>query len=329
MNRSNRHSSPASVVIGVDVGGTKILIGFVDEDGIIHRSRRYPMVRTNQESTLSSIESAVDDFLRMPWDGPAPLAMGLGLVGQTDPATGIWIRAMNLQVYTPVPLGPQLSERYGLPVRIDNDVHAATLTELRLGAGREFGDFIYLNVGTGIACGIVCNGQLVRGAANYAGELGHMVVETDGDWCDQCGRRGCLEPIASGGGMLDHVRAGLVDYPDSLLHEPERSGHLTAGTIFEAADAGDPLAGAVAERAARALGVALVNLLNILNPEIVLLGGGVFRNRWGIARLRAYVAAKALPAAFQSCKGIVPSQFVDKVGLVGAASLAWEDRADR
>jgi glucokinase len=232
---------------------------------------------------------------------------------------------MNLGVYTPIPLGSQLRDRYGLPVRIDNDVHAATLAELHMGAGREFADFIYLNVGTGIACGIVCNGQLVRGAVNYAGELGHMVVETDGDLCDQCGRRGCLEPIASGGGMLDHVRAGLADHPDSLLHDSARSGDLTVGSIFQAADAGDPLASAVTERAKRALGTALVNLLDLLNPEIVVLGGGVFRDGWGVTRLRAHVAAKALPAASQSLKGIVLSQLrVDRVGLMGAASLAWE-----
>lgn len=316
------------VVIGVDVGGTKVLVGYVGEDGTVLRSQRYPMDRATQEYTLSSIESAVEDFVSTDWAGPAPVAMGIGLVGQTDPATGTWIRSMNLRVHTPVPLGPQLRERYGLPVRIDNDVHAATLAELRLGAGREYADFIYLNVGTGIACGVVCNGQLVRGAVNYAGELGHMVVETDGDLCDQCGRRGCLEPIASGGGMLDHVRARLADYPDSVLHAPARSGDLTVGTIFQAADAGDPLASAVTERAKRALGAALVNLLDLLNPEIVVLGGGVFRDGWGVARLRAHVATKALPAASQSLKGIVLSQLrVDRVGLLGAASLTWEGRS--
>ena len=317
------------VVIGVDVGGTKILVGTVGEDGTVHRSHRYPMDRASQERTLSSIESAIEDFVRVPWDGPAPLAMGIGLVGQTDPATGTWIRGMNLGVYTPVGLGSQLSERYGLPVWIDNDVHAATLAELHMGAGREYADFIYLNVGTGIACGVVCNGQLVRGAVNYAGELGHMVVETDGDLCDQCGRRGCLEPIASGGGMLDHVRARLADHPDSHLHEPARADRLTVGTIFQAADAGDALASAVAERALRALGTALVNLLNLLNPEVVVLGGGVFGDGWGVDRLRAYVAANALPAAAQSSKGIVPSPLrMDRVGLLGAASLAWEGQID-
>ncbi len=315
--------------IGVDVGGTKVLVGYVGKDGTVYRSRRYPMDRTTQESTLFSIESAVDEFVNSAWQGPKPVAMGLGVVGQTDPSTGVWIRAMNLRVDTPVPLAAQFSERYGLSVNIDNDVHAATLAELRLGVGREATDFIYLNVGTGIACGIVCNGRLVRGVANYAGELGHMVVESEGDLCHQCGRHGCLEPIASGGGMLDHVEARLADYPDSLLHEPARSGCLTVTKIFWAADAGDPLAGEIAERAMHALGVAVVNVLNLLNPEIVVLGGGVFSEGWGTSQLRAYVTAKALPAASRSLKGIVPSQLhVGMTGLLGAASLVWEDWAD-
>lgn len=152
-----------------------------------------------------------------------------------------------------------------------------------------------------------------------------MAVEPDGDLCGQCGRRGCLEPIASGGGMLDQVRAQLADYPGSLLHEPARSGRLTAGDIFGATDARDALARAIAERAIRGLGVALVNLVNLLNPQVIVLGGSVFSAGWGVDRLRAYVAAMALPTASGSLQGIVPSRLnVDRVGLLGAASLAWE-----
>jgi glucokinase len=313
------------VVVGVDVGGTKILVGCVGVDGAVHRSRWYPMDRTSQAATLDSIQSAVDDFLRVAWTGPAPLSMGVGLVGHTDPASGTWVHAMNLPIPTPVPLAAQMRERYGLPVWIDNDVHAATLAELRLGAGLETTDFIYLNVGTGLACGIVCNGQLVRGAANYAGELGHMAVEPEGDLCGHCGRRGCLEPIASGGGMLDQVRAQLADYPASLLHEPARSGRLTVADIFYAADARDALASAIAERAVRGLGIALVNLVNLLNPQLIVLGGSVFSEGWGVDRLRAHIAAMALPTASGSLQGIVPSRLsCGRVGLLGAASLAWE-----
>lgn len=313
------------VVVGVDVGATKILVGYVGEDGTVHRSSRYPMDRATQASALSSVGSAIEDFLGASWAGPSPLAMGIGLVGHADPATGMWMHSMNVPISIPVPLAAQLRERHGLPVQLDNDVHAATLAELRWGVGREAADFFYLNVGTGIACGIVCNGQLVRGTINYAGELGHTVVETQGDLCDHCGRRGCLEPIASGGGMLDQVRGCLADYPDSLLHAPARSGGLTVASIFQAADAGDELATAVAGRAMRAIGTALVDLVNLLNPQVIVLGGGVFGDGWGIERLRTWVTERPLPGARASLQGIVLSELkVDLVGLLGAATLAWD-----
>jgi glucokinase len=312
-------------VVGVDVGGTKILVGSVGQDGTIYGSQRYPMDRTTQESALSSIDLAVEDFYRAVGAGPALVAMGVGVVGQADPATGTWVQAMNVPIHSSVQLAAQLEARYGLPVRIDNDVHAATMAELRLGAGRESRDFILFSVGTGLACGIVCNGQLVRGAANYAGEVGHMMVEMNGDLCEQCGRRGCLEPIGSGGGILAHVRAGLADHPASLLQEPVASGQCTAGTVFRAADAGDALASEIAGRATRAWGVALVNLVNLLNPEMIVLGGSVFRDGWGIAALRDSIAAHALPAARKSLRAIVPSRLgVNRVGLLGAAILGWE-----
>jgi glucokinase len=318
------------VVVGVDVGGTKILVGYVARDGTVFRSQRYPMDRTDQASTLSSIRSAADAFLAREWSGPAPLAMGVGLVGHTDPARGIWVRAMNVPIQSPVLLANEFQARYGLPVSLDNDVHAATLAELQLGFGRKARDFVYLNIGTGIASGLVCNGKLVRGAANYAGELGHMIVEPDGDLCAQCGRRGCLEPIASGGGMLDQVRAWLADYPASVLRKAHESGQMTVGVILEAAGAGDVLAAQVTERALRALEVALVNLVNLLNPEMIVLGGGVFHDGWGIERLRSHVTANALPTAVLSFKGIVPSQLgAAQVGLLGAATLAWEYLAEK
>jgi glucokinase len=317
------------VVVGVDVGGTKILVGYVGRDGTVFRSQGYPMDRTDQASTLSSIRSAVDAFYAREWSGPAPLAMGVGLVGHTDPARGIWVRAMNVPIQTPVSLAEEFQARYGLPVSLDNDVHAATMAELQLGAGQNTGDFVYLNVGTGIACGLVCNGQLVRGAGNYAGELGHMVVEPDGELCPQCGRRGCLEPIASGGGILARVRARLADYPTSVLREPNESGRLTVGVVLQAAAAGDGLASQVTERALQALEVALVNLLNLLNPELIVVGGGVFRDGWGIERLRNHIATNALSAAVTSFKGVVPSRMGPaQVGLLGAATLAWNSLAE-
>jgi glucokinase len=308
------------VVIGVDVGATKILTGAVTRQGKVIASHRSRMDRDSQAATLQSIEAAITDFM-FGWKGPRPLGIGVGLVGQIDPPAGLWLEAMNLPIKSPVPLGKQLSERFGLPIALDNDVHAAALAELRWGIGTGSADFIYLNVGTGISAGLVLHGQLVRGAKNYAGELGHMVVQPEGPLCP-CGRRGCVEPIASGGGILARVQEQLIHFPDSILHRQTEG--LTAHSIFAAADSGDPLAVRISSDAVDALSIALVNLVNLLNPEWIVYGGGTLSDGWLIERVRASVETQPLLMTRSSLKGILPSRLnPDQVGLLGAACLAW------
>lgn len=122
-------------MVGVDVGGTKILVGLVSDAGEVLRAERYPIDRSSQATSMASIESAVTRFLDAPWDGPAPLAMGMGVVGQTSPATATWVRAMNIPISQSIDVQAWLGDRCALPVALDNDVHAATLAELRWGAG--------------------------------------------------------------------------------------------------------------------------------------------------------------------------------------------------
>jgi glucokinase len=311
---------PEPIVIGVDVGATKILVGAVTQTGDILASRRFQINSETQATTLQSIYTALENFLQG-WDGLMPLAIGIGLVGLTDPKAGTWLEAMNLPIKSPVPLAEQLSDRYEVPVALDNDVHAAALAELRWGIGKESTDFIYLNVGTGIAAGLVFNGQLLRGTENYAGELGHMVVQPDGPLCP-CGRRGCVELIASGGGMLARVQELLVDFPDSMLHTQREP--LTAHSIFIATDTGDPLAIKISSDAIQALSIALTNLINLLNPEWIVYGGGTLSNGWLIEHVRIDVESRPLLMTRKSLKGILPSRLnPDQVGLLGAACLAW------
>ena len=310
------------IVIGVDVGATKILVGAVTQAGDTLASQRSQMDGETQATTLRSIEASLADFMQS-WDGPIPLAIGVGLVGQIDRKTGTWLEAMNLPIKNPVPVGKQLSDRHGIPVALDNDVHAATLAEMRWGMGKESSDFIYLNVGTGIAAGLVFNGGLLRGADNYAGELGHMVVQPDGPLCP-CGRRGCVEPIASGGGMLARVQERLMDFPNSTLHSHVETEQLTAHSIFNAADAGDLLALKISSEAIQALSIAMTNLVNLLNPEWIVYGGGTLSDGWLIERIRVNVESQPLLMTRKSLKGILPSRLnPDQVGLLGAACLAW------
>jgi len=308
------------VVIGVDVGATKILVGAVTQTGAILGSRRSPVKSESQTSTLQSIEAGIEAFIQH-WDGPRPLGIGVGLVGQIDPKTGTWLEAMNLPIKSPVPLGRQFADRFGIPVGLDNDVHAGTLAEIRWGRGKESTDFIYLNVGTGISAGLVFNGRLLRGAENYAGEFGHMVVQPNGPLCP-CGRRGCVEPIASGGGLLARAQELLGDFPDSILRLTQP---LTAHSIFDAAGAGDPLAIKLSTDAVQALSIALANLVNLLNPEWIVYGGGTLSDGWLMERVRINVEAQPLPMTRKSLKGILPSQLdPSQVGLLGAACLAWD-----
>ncbi len=308
-----------SVFIGVDVGATKILVGAVTEAGKILSSRRFKMEHETQAATLKSIHGSLESFMR-DWEGAAPQSIGIGLVGQIDPATGAWLEAMNLPIKTPVALAGPIRDRYGIPVRLDNDVHAATLAEQRWGIGMQSTDFIYLNIGTGVSAGMVFGGQLVRGADNYAGELGHMVVKPDSVLCP-CGSRGCLEPLVSGGGLLARVESELVNDPNSTLHLLQDS--LTSHQIFMAAEAGDPLAERIATDAIQALSTALTNLVNLLNPEWIVYGGGTLSDGWLIEHVQEYVRTKPLTMIRRSLKGIVPSKLnPEYVGLLGAACLA-------
>jgi glucokinase len=308
------------VVIGVDVGATKILVGAVTQRGEILDSRRSPVNSENQSSTLQSIEAAIEAFIQN-WHESQSLGIGIGLVGQIDPKTGTWLEAMNLPIKSPVPLGRQFGERFGMPVALDNDVHAATLAELRWGMGKESTDFVYLNVGTGISAGLVFNGQLLRGVENYAGEFGHTVVRPEGPLCP-CGRRGCVEPIASGGGLLARAQESFADFPNSTLRITQP---LTAHSIFNAAEAGDPLGIKLSNDAVQALSTALTNLVNLLNPEWIIYGGGTLSDGWLMERVRVNVEAQPLPMTRKSLKGILPSQLdPSQVGLLGAACLAWD-----
>ena len=311
---------PEPVVIGVDVGATKILVGTVTQTGEILDSCRSPVHGESQTSTLQSIEEAIDVFIQN-WHGSQPLGIGIGLVGQIDPKTGTWLEAMNLPIRSPVPLGRQFRDRFDVPIALDNDVHAGTLAEIRWGMGKESADFIYLNVGTGISTGLVFNGRLLRGAENYAGEFGHTVVQPDGPLCP-CGRRGCVEPIASGGGLLSRAQELFVDFPDSTLRTTQP---LSAHSIFAAADAGDPLAIKLSTDAVQALSIGLINLVNLLNPEWVVYGGGTLSDGWLMERVRLNMESQPLPMTRKSLKGILPSQLnPSQVGLLGAACLAWD-----
>ena len=300
--------------LAVDVGGTKIMAGLVDETGRVLAEKKYPMVRTDRETAVETVLAAAEDFASSLTGLPAPCALGLGTVGHIDPEAGIWLQSYNIPIDRPVEMVRLLTERTGLPAAMDNDVRCAARGEYRFGKGRGFRVMLYLNVGTGIGSSVIHKGMLLTGADNYAGEVGYFVMNHRGE-----PKR--LEPLASGGGLIAAAKALLPDYPDSCLHQ----GELHSQSIFEAARAGDALGVRLAGEAVDALGTAFANLASAYNPDAIILGGGVVKDSWFLNRAEEKMRALCLPETLLGLKEFAPSTLDPaRVGMLGAAALAME-----
>ena len=282
-----------AAAVGVDVGGTKILAGLVDAAGRVLESRRWP---TRREHYLEDVLRAADAGMVMAANhGVGVVGIGLGTTGFVDHDAGVLLRAMNLGVEE-TDLRQPIEERCGLPVAVDNDMHAATLGELLFGVGRDHREFLYLNAGTGIAAGLVIGGRLHRGVTNAAGEAGHFSADQHGVEC-QCGLAGCLEASVL---ALRHGCAA----PDVRLQRA-------------ASPPPDP--------AYAYLALAAVQLVNLLNPSALVLAGGMFsESAAGFDWVRRTVPEVALEAAAAGLRAIERPAAGPMAGLVGAAALAFE-----
>jgi len=310
-------------VLGIDVGGSKIQIGLLGEQYMIIEPRSYPIGLGNQEVVIQSILDAIDQY----WGAIAfihkPAAIGLGLAGLVNARKGVWRNSMSLKINEPVHICDILSSRYWTPAYADNLVYAATLAEMQYGAGQLVDDFIYLNIDSRVSAGLVSGGQLIRGASNYAGKVGHMksshVVGPD---C-KCGRSGCLEPMLSGGGILRYAKLLLEDYPNSSLKEYDESGTLNAAVIYNEAKNGDVLSMLIVDYAVGALEETLVNLVNLLNPAMIVYGGSALPTENQLESIKDFVYENALPAATRALKDMCVSTLDAKlVGLLGACMVA-------
>jgi glucokinase len=294
---------PADLVIGVDVGGTKILAGTIDREGAVGRTIEVPTPTAGQEPVLAELETLVAQLLP---DGPR--AIGVGVPMNIDRKTGIALRAVNLPLES-LDLGRRLRERFGLPVGVENDGNAIALAEWRLGAGRGATDLVALALGTGVGGGVVLDGRLYRGWA----ELGHVVVEADGPPCQgNCHGRGHLEALASGEAAERAARALFGESADSR-------------TLVKEALEGNPAARTGLERIGHYLGLAIGSFVNVLSPEVVVVGGGFGIAAWDLLREPALAAARreALRPADDDLR-IVQAHFGDDAGLVGAGLVGFE-----
>jgi len=272
--------SPKKLILALDFGGTKLAAAAV-EPGM--RSFR---ARASVPSPLDkSAEADREIMLALAEEvlgGERPAAVGVSFGGPVRHGEGVVLLSHHVPDWEDFPLAEWLRERFGAPAVVENDANAAALGEWRYGAGRGTRHFLYVTVSTGIGGGIVIGGELYRGADGLAGEIGHMVVDPDGPRCT-CGRRGCLEALASGPAIADRARELLASQPrpaegriirELVGGDPSR---ITAREVAAAAARGDPLAAEILREAGEALGFGLAQAIALLNPERVALGGGVIK----------------------------------------------------
>jgi glucokinase len=310
-------------VIGVDLGGTKLLAGVVDADlRVLHRTQRL-VPHADTAALLEAVLAAVEEARAA---APAPVAaVGFGIACLMDTRRGVAATSVHLPI-ADLPFADIMRERLGVPVEVDNDANASMLAEWRAGAAHGHDDAVLLTIGTGIGGGLVVGGQLARGSIGAGPELGHMVIDEDGPPCPGgCPNRGCLEAFVSGEALgRAGTEAALAD-PTGGLGRALASGRSVSGALVtELAWDGDVTARSVVERCGRHLGVGITSLVNIFNPSVVAIGGGVIAaGDMLLGPARAVVAERALRPA-RDVVEIVPAAFGEEAGMVGAALMALE-----
>jgi glucokinase len=314
---------PARFTIGVDLGGTKLLAGAVSSDLAVHHRALRPAAGLDQAALVESCVQAVEEA-RAAVPGEV-VGVGFGIPCLIDQRTGIAVMAVNLPLHD-IPFRDVMTERLGLPVTVDNDANCAALAEVRAGAGAGCTELVMLTIGTGIGGGLILGGELYRGAIGAGAEMGHMVVEIDGPPCQGfCPNRGCLESVASGTALVREASLAVAARPDTALgHALEDGRPLTGPLITELAHDGDPVARGVLTLVGRRLGVGIASLVNIFNPEVVVIGGGVVgAGEMLLGPLREEMLARALSPSKELVR-VSAAAFGAESGMIGAALLARE-----
>ena len=263
-------------ILAADVGGTAIAVGLVTAEGTVLVQRQ---ASTRERGTaLETLDALLTDLVATSRaEGIRVVGIGVGVPGAVDAEAGvIGDDVQNVPELARLPLAETLRSRFGLPAFVDNDVNALALGEWTFGEGRGARSLVLLAIGTGVGGGIILDGQLVRGAAGYGGELGHISVNFDGRPCF-CGGQGCLKAYVAGPDIAAAARQKLTSHSDSeiLALAGGDPAAVTAAHVFGAAAAGDPLAAGLVEEVCQALGAGLGAVVNGLNPEVVLVTGGV------------------------------------------------------
>jgi glucokinase len=304
----------AAHVLALDIGGTKLAAGVVGRSGdvlsfVVESTLADEGPERGLERLFALGRRAVDGA-GVDWAQVSSVGIGCG--GPLDAQRGVLIAPPHLPGWRDVPLIALAEEAFGLPAVLENDATAAAAGEHRYGAGAGTRNMIYLTISTGVGGGIVIDGKLYRGASGNGGELGHVTVDCDGRPCRGCGRKGCLEAYVSGTSVAERAQeAGM--------------GDVTASDVSAAASAGDLVAIEVWNGTTDALACGLTSIVNLFEPELVVLGGGVVSGTGEqlLAPVRARVRAESMKPAGDAAE-LVQSVLGDRVGVVGAAAIAYE-----
>lgn len=312
----------ASIVFAADLGGTYLRAATVDESGTIHfrLKRNTPRAETPDEIVRALVLAVRECEKQSPASSDGIRAISLVVPGSINIDSGIIVKAPNLPCLDGFRLTAALEEELKRPAILENDANAAAIGEMWQGAGRGRRTIVCVTLGTGVGGGIILDGKLWRGVNHSAAEIGHMCVDPFGGVACLCGSRGCLEVYASATAIVRMAREARPRYPESVLHTGE---NLTSEEIYRAGTAGDELALEVFRRMGVYLGIGLANLINILNPEMIVIGGGVV-NGWDLFAkyMNHEVAERAFPLPAAEVR-IVPAECGDDAGLLGAARLAF------
>ena len=305
--------------IGIDVGGTNVKIALVNDKGNILYSNSVPTrAEMGYEYTVNNIKQAIRDLITE--TGVTNIeGIGFDFPGQIDYKNGIVRLAPNIPGWVNIPIAKIIEDEFKIPTRIDNDVHCAALGELKFGAGQDCENFICMTVGTGIGSGIVINGKLVRGASNAAGELGHIKLQMhEGPLCG-CGDYGCLEAFASGPSIVAMAEEYISGGKSTKFREMASGGEITPYIVAEAAKLGDPVAKRIFTKVGEYIGFGLASVVNLLNPEKIIIGGGVAdAGDILIEPIKETIKKRAMVVAGSAVE-IVPAKLANTAGVIGAS----------
>ena len=316
-------------VLAIDLGGTKIIAAIISNQGQV-MAKEYCLTLAGEgpQSVIDRILFAIDHLLSVRKLDLSQLdSISIAAAGAIDFDKGLVTSSPNLPGWHNIPLRDMVNRKYKVNTFLINDASAATLGEYHFGAGKGVNNLIYLTVGTGIGGGIIINGKLYSGPRGSAGEIGHMTIDVNGPRCN-CGNIGCLEMLASGTAVAREAIRRIGRGEESSLTEivEGKIEDITAEKVGVAAQGGDPLALEVISKVAAYLGVGMVNLVNIFNPEMIIVGGGVAQmGDLLLGPARQVVKERAFQLSAQAVR-IVPAQLGENAGVLGAAIFAHQQK---